>query len=195
MSGGIVDGVTNVPFSDENYEKGNRRYERSKIVGMYDKYQLLRITRNEKGEKVDWLGLFGGVGEGTLIEGFAFEAVLKDGEPVLQRVEKGYTVRLYESSISYIPFPFFLWTKRGDANKQSWRSGRQVAKIPLVPVDFVSYDEMLNENYQRKICTLTPRLLRSGKVVIDAKFEAENTLVPQQVAVNVGVENHRKKIE
>jgi len=142
------------------------------VMKLSDRYfRFVRVTKNDAGKRVDWVGYFGGL-EGPLAEGFAFQSVHKAGRPVIDTVNNGYCVRLYTDCITYTELDYFYWSRRADQVEQFVRSPDQVV-LPCIPYDSVRNCHLYRDpefaTIKRRRALLTPAVL-AGKTTIQLSF-------------------------
>ncbi len=139
-------------------------------TGLYR--QLVRITEDERGNPVDWVGCFGYLDARTA-EGLAFEAVLENGRPILQKANEG-KVRLYTDRIKFTLLGHFRWRRRGDSNK--FHLGKDKVSIPCISVESVTMDHLIDDpeftTIARKIAILRPKK-KGRELTVGLRFEDE----------------------
>jgi hypothetical protein len=133
-------------------------------LGAY--HLLIRILRDDEKNEVNWVGYFGGL-DGRIAEGFAFEAVLECGKPVLRKVKDG-RIRLYTEFIRFRVLGHFRWRRRNDPQELYHRDSDSVW-IPCIPLGSVRKEHLFEEppfdTIRRKIAVLRPKLQRNGPVI------------------------------
>ena len=146
----------------------------NKIVHLPWYYVMVRITENENGKPVDWIGFFGYLGTDMITEGFAYEAVIVDGKPVLVKVNGDYTIRLYEKEIKYTPFDYFLWKRVGDPDHLVFSQDK--VTIPCLQISAITGDMVMTypkfREARRTLVTLKP-VRKWGKAKIKMAFAPE----------------------
>lgn len=129
-------------------------------LGLYK--QLVHIHRDDEGNGVNWFGHFGGLHE-SIAEGFAYEAVLENGKPVVRPVRNGYMVRLYTQGLGYTPLDHFLWMRCADDDDFRRPAGDMV-RIPCIPAESVTTEHLYHDpdfkTIQRRIAIV--RAIPSG---------------------------------
>jgi len=132
----------------------------SSLLSLGEYLQLVRISRNDEGKSVDWVGFFGFL-DGSVTEGWAFEVASVDGNEVLQPVRNGYCVRLYTDRIAYSTLGYVWWKRRSDSAERIGRMS-EAFQFPCIRVDRITekhlFDDPEYRTVHRTIVTLRPVL-------------------------------------
>lgn len=150
------------------------------ILSLGEYLQLVRISRNDEGKIVDWVGFFGFL-DGSVTEGWAFEVASVNGNEVLQPVRNGYCVRLYTDRIAYSTLGYVRWKRRGDSVERIGHMS-EVFQFPCIRVDRVTTKHLFNDpefqTIQRTIVTLrvvpaNVRAVDGGESAISLEYQDE----------------------
>lgn len=141
-------------------------------LGAY--HQLIRITRDDEGNEMNWVGYFRGL-DGRIAEGFAHEAILENGRPKIQKVREGLPIRLYREHITYTELGYFLCRRPSDAKELRCGNGQSVL-IPCIAIESVK-EEYLDEEPQfisipRHIVVLRPAI-KKNRPAISISYRSE----------------------
>lgn len=129
---------------------------------------VVRITHDESGAPVDWVGCFGGL-QDPLAVGYAYSA-RRDGDgAVLEQVGEGYLLRLATKRLRYDPTGWVLWHRNTDVAER-FKFTPAVVKFPCLSYHDVRgsdalFDDPEYRDLQRWIVTLTPHTTPNGAVV------------------------------
>ncbi|MFZ2252988.1 MAG: hypothetical protein WAW13_02300 [Minisyncoccia bacterium] len=132
----------------------------SSILSLGNYAQLIRISRDDRANKVDWVGCFGYLSD-QLAEGYAFEVISVDGKSVMKPVRDGCCVRLYTDKIEYSKLGYIAWRRP----KDSFTRTDESVLLPCIRIDRITekhlFDDPEYRTVQRTIVTLRPVLATS----------------------------------
>ena len=129
----------------------------SSILSLGNYAQLIRISRDDRANRVDWVGCFGYL-DGQITEGYAFETISAEGKLLMKPVRDGYCVRLYTDQIEYLKLGYIAWGRPKDSFKRT----SEAVLLPCIRIDRITekhlFDDPEYRTVQRTIVTLRPVL-------------------------------------